>query len=68
MLYEHGHGRCTAPNTKYPYWQDTFCELDNAKAQPIVLCDACKESLKNGGKGHCMACFYHNLDTFVEED
>lgn len=52
-----------------PHWQGTFCELDNAKAQPIVLCDTCKESLKNGGKGHCMACFfYHNLDTFVEED
>ena len=28
MLCEHGHGRCTAPNTRCPHWQGTFCELD----------------------------------------
>lgn len=28
MLCEHGYGRCTAPETKCPYWQGTFCALD----------------------------------------
>lgn len=28
MSCEHGHGRCTAPDTNCPHWQGTFCEWD----------------------------------------
>lgn len=27
MVCEYGHGPCTAPDTKCPYWQGTLCEL-----------------------------------------
>lgn len=42
MLCEHGHGRCTAPNTKCPHWIGTFCEFDEANRHVVVRdCHKC---------------------------
>lgn len=41
MLCEHGYGRCTAPDTKCPHWQGTFCELDLLTTNAVMKCHKC---------------------------
>ena len=36
-MCEHGHGRCTAPDTNCPHWIGTFCELDIASIDRDAL-------------------------------
>lgn len=53
MRCDYGYGHCTAPDTKCPHWQGTFCELDmnlvqlayhyTPKARPkFIICDESK--------------------------
>ena len=48
MLCEYGHGLCTAPDTKCPHWQGTFCELDETNEELNALRRA-----KNSLCGEC---------------
>ena len=64
MNCEYGYGPCTAPDTQCPHWQSTFCDLDNAKAQHINLCEN-RANRRDDRK--CFTCYQENLSTFTKE-
>ena len=41
-----------------------FCDLENAKAQHINLCENCANRRDDR---KCFACYYENLSTFTKE-
>lgn len=48
MNCEYGYGLCTAPDTRCPHWQGTFCELDTE----LVL-RYCHKCVYEGAYGGC---------------
>ena len=55
MLCEHGYGRCTAPETKCPYWQGTFCALD-VTCNGVIVHNCHKCIYKVGCQGNPIDC------------
>lgn len=55
MLCEHGYGHCTAPETKCPYWQGTFCALD-ITCNDVIVQNCHKCIYKIGCQGNPIDC------------
>ena len=60
MNCEYGYGPCIAPDTQCPHWQGTFCDLDNAKAQHINLCENCANRRQDR---QCFTCSWEPHNT-----